>query len=184
MDKPVRSRQLHRGRVVDLRAETVRLPNGMEMEFEVVRHPGAAAALPLDADQRVCLIRQYRPPVGWIWELPAGKIDPGEEPLAAARRELEEETGVRARRWDALGAILTAPAFSDEVIHLYLARELEAGTVRREPGEVLEVHWLPWNRVLDMARGGEIPDAKTLAAIFRASWHPDTDPGWGGRERW
>lgn len=181
MDNAVKSRQLHRGRVVDLRAETVRLPNGLEMEFEIVRHPGASAALPLDADGRVCLVRQYRPPVGWIWEIPAGKIDPGEEPLAAARRELEEETGVRAARWDGLGAILTAPAFSDEVIHLYLARDLGTGSVRREPGEVLEVHWQPWGRVLEMARGGEIRDAKTLAAILRAQWRLDGE--WGATQR-
>ncbi len=169
MDRPLKSRQLHRGRLLDLREETVRLPGGREMAFEVIRHPGAAAALPVDERGRVCLLQQYRPPAGgWIWELPAGKIDPGEEPLGAARRELEEEAGLRAARWDPLGKILTAPAFSDEVIHLYLARGLSVGVACREPGEVLEVHWVDWDEALAMARGGDIADAKTLAALLRA----------------
>ncbi len=167
-DDPGR-KTIHRGRVVDLGVETVQLPDGRRLELEVVRHPGGAVALALDEKRRVCLIRQWRHAAGgWIWEAPAGKIDPGETGLSTAMRELREEAGLEARQWDALGEFLTTPGFCDEVIHLYLARGLTH--VGQEVGEheCLEVHWVDWDEAMTWAGDGTIRDAKTLLALYRA----------------
>ena len=162
-------KQLYHGRVIDLALERVRLPDGSETELEIVRHPGGAAVVALERDGRVCLLRQYRHAGGgWLWELPAGKIDHREPPLQTARRELAEEAGVSAGRWDALGHLHSSPGVFDEVIHLYLARELEHSQQQLEHDEVLEVHWLPFAEALEWARSGRISDAKTLVGLFRA----------------
>ncbi|MBI5015407.1 MAG: NUDIX hydrolase [Deltaproteobacteria bacterium] len=160
---------VYHGAFLDLGVEEVTLPDGRPLRLEVVRHPGGAAAVAVDDARNVCLLRQYRHAGGgWLWEVPAGKIDPGESPAETARRELEEEAGVRASRWDGLGSILTTPGFCDEVIHLYLARELTAVPARPGAHEVLEVHWVPLLTAWGWARDGEIRDAKTVAALFRA----------------
>lgn len=161
---------VYTGQVVNLGIETVLFPDGRSLALEVVRHPGGAAAAAVDAAGRVCLVRQYRHAAGgWIWEVPAGKLEESEEPLAAARRELEEEAGVRARSWQDLGSILPTPGFCDEIVHLYLARDLELVPPRRQPNELIEVHWIPFSEALSKARSGGIRDAKTVAALFRAS---------------
>ena len=114
----------HNGRVIQVSTERLRYSNGREYEIDFVRHPGAAAIVAVDAANRVCLVRQYRHGVqDFLWEIPAGKLDPGEAPQVCAVRELAEETGVRARRWTALGTFLPAPGIFTEIIHLYLARE-------------------------------------------------------------
>jgi len=148
----------------------VELPGGRALELEVVRHPGGAAAVAVDSAGRVCLLRQYRHAGGgWLWEVPAGKRDPGEEPLATVQRELAEEAGVRAIRWTPLGSILTTPGFCDERIHLYLARELDRVPAMPGEHELLEVHWVELPEALEWARNGQIEDAKTLVALFRAA---------------
>jgi 8-oxo-dGTP pyrophosphatase MutT (NUDIX family) len=162
-------RWIYQGRIIRLALETVHLPNGARAELEIVHHPGGAAVVAVDARHRVCLLRQYRHAAGgWLWELPAGKLDAGEPPLTTARRELQEEAGLEAQRWDTLGRIVSSPGVLTEVIHLYLAQELTPIAARTEEHEVIEVHWLPWPEALRMAEGGDIEDAKTLAGLMRA----------------
>ncbi len=161
--------EIYRGKVVRLCLEQVELPNGRRADLEIVHHPGGAAAVALDADGRVCLLRQFRHAAGgWIWELPAGKLEANEPPQATALRELEEEAGQRAARCQSLGRLLSSPGVFDEVIHLYLARELTEVALNHEPHESIEVHWLPLAQALSMARNGEILDAKTIVGLFRA----------------
>lgn len=160
---------IYAGKIIRLTLDTARLPNGTTAKMEIVHHPGGAAVVALDAENRVCLLRQYRHAAGgWLWELPAGKLDNAEAPLLCAQRELEEEAGMRAADWQSLGKIVSSPGVFTEVIHLYLARALSAVPTRMEAHEVIEVHWLPWNEALRMAQSGEIEDAKTLAGLLRA----------------
>jgi ADP-ribose pyrophosphatase len=160
------------GRILNLDVDTVRFPDGSSGQLEMIRHPGAAAVVPLldppDApDPRVLLIRQFRHAAdGFIWEIPAGRLDLGERPESCALRELEEEAGFRADEVRHLITIHTTPGFTDERIHLFLATGLHAGLHRREPDEFLEVHTLPWSRVAGMIERGEITDAKTLSALL------------------
>jgi len=158
------------GRVVCLDTETVTLPNGSTLEMEIVRHPGGAAVVALDSEDRICLLRQYRYVVGdWLWELPAGKIDHEEPPLQTAQRELAEEAGVAAARWDDLGYTFSSPGVFDERVYLYLARDLTTVPAAQEPHEVFEVHWIPFDDAMEWAQSGEIVDAKTLIALYRCA---------------
>jgi 8-oxo-dGTP pyrophosphatase MutT (NUDIX family) len=163
-------RVVFRGKVIDVTHDQVKLPNGAEAELEVVHHPGGAAAVAFDADGRVCLLRQYRHAAGgWIWELPAGKLEPQEPPQTTAMRELEEEAGRRAQRWESLGYILSSPGVFDEKIYLYLARDLSEVATNHEEHESIEVHWLPFAQTLGMAHSGEILDGKTVVGLLRAA---------------
>jgi 8-oxo-dGTP pyrophosphatase MutT (NUDIX family) len=165
----VTRRTVFRGKVVDVGVERVRLPTGRHTELEVIRHPGGAAAVAVDDHGRVCLLRQYRHVAGgWLWELPAGKIDPGEGPAVTAERELAEEAGVMAATWDSLGMLHSSPGVFAEVIHLYLARGLSEVDLGHEADEVIEVHWLPLADALARCHDGGITDAKTLIGLFRA----------------
>lgn len=160
------------GRVIRLGREWLAGPDGRPIATEVVRHPGGAVALPLDDSGndggRVLMLRQYRPCIEtWLWELPAGKIDPGEAPEDTARRELAEEAGLAARSWHKLGEVVTAPGFCDEVLHLYLARDLAPVAADTEDDEYIETHWMGLDQALALADGGEIRDAKTLVALYR-----------------
>jgi ADP-ribose pyrophosphatase len=157
------------GRIIKVETGQMRFPDGRSAEFEVVRHPGGAAAVALDDDERVCLLRQYRPVAGeWIWELPAGKLEPNEAPLLTAQRELEEEAGLRASDWRPLGAVWSSPGIFTEVIHLFLARGLTHVSGNHEEHELIEVHWLSFGEALARARSGAILDAKTVIGLFRA----------------
>ncbi len=162
-------RQIYPGRVVNLNVEKVVLPNGRVAEVEIVRHSGAVAVVAVDERDDLLLVRQYRHSIGdWLLEIPAGKLEPGEDPLACAGRELAEETGFRPGRLEALGPIWPAPGFSDEKIWLYLATELEVGTQALEADEVLSVVRVPVPEALDAARDGRITDSKTICALMRA----------------
>jgi ADP-ribose pyrophosphatase len=161
-------RPVFSGRVIDVGVETVELPNGRLAELEIIRHPGGAAAVAMDDAGRVCLLRQYRHAAdGWLWELPAGKIDPGEGPFGTARRELAEEAGMEAEDWTDLGPMVSSPGVFTEVIHLYLARDLRQSSHEHEIDEVIEIHWLPFTQALDWCSDGTITDAKTLIGLFR-----------------
>jgi ADP-ribose pyrophosphatase len=159
-------REIHRGRVVNLGVETVTLPNGATVELEVIRHQGAAAVVPLREDGTVLLIRQYRHAAGgYIYEIPAGKLDPGEDPLHCAARELEEEIGYRAGRLEHLLTFFTTPGFTDEIIHVYLATDLSPGTQSLEHDEILEVVPMPLPEAIARIRGGVITDGKTIIGL-------------------
>jgi ADP-ribose pyrophosphatase len=161
---------IYKGSVVDLGIESIELPNHHTVDLEIVRHPGGAGALVFDEKGNTCLIRQFRHAAGgWLWEIPAGKLDPGETPLSTAKRELEEEVGLSATDWTNLGRILCTPGFCDEVIHLYLARQLNHVPQKVGQHEVIEVHWMPFEQAKSWAQEGKIQDAKTLIAIFRGA---------------
>lgn len=165
-------RQIYKGRIVDLRMERVDLPNGESIELEIVRHAEAAAVVALHDDEQVTLIHQYRHAVGgYIWEVPAGILNPGEEPLAGAARELAEETGLRAKNWTSLGTFLSTPGFCDERLYLYLASDLTDGDATPESDEVIRVHKVPFARALEMVQSSQIEDGKSVAALHRAAIH-------------
>jgi 8-oxo-dGTP pyrophosphatase MutT (NUDIX family) len=157
------------GRIIDLEVETVTLPNGASIDLEIVRHPGGAAAVALNAKGEVCLLRQYRHVAGgWLWELPAGKLDPGEPPETTARRELQEEAGLIAARWQPLGRVVSSPGVFTEVVHLFLARDLTETAIEQEIHELIEVHWLPLAEAVRRVHAGEIVDGKTMIGLLRA----------------
>ena len=159
-----------RGRVITVTVDEVVLPNGHRESLELVHHPGGAAAVAIDAEERVCLLRQYRHAAGdWVWELPAGKLEPNEPPLETARRELIEEAGVRAGHWENLGLYLSSPGVFNEVLHLFLATGLEAAASAPEASEVFEVHWKPLAQACGWALDGTIHDGKTSVGLLRAA---------------
>lgn len=163
-------RTMFSGRVITVNVERVELPNGTTTDLEIIRHPGGAAAVAINAAGEVCLLRQYRHAAGgWLWELPAGKLDGAEEPLLAAQRELAEEVGVSAARWLSLGELTSSPGVLTEVVHLFLATGLEKRRARPEAEEVFETQWLPLERALALALSGEITDGKTVVGLVRAA---------------
>lgn len=152
--------------VIDLGIETANLPNGLTIELPVIRHPGAAAVVALDDRGRVAMIHQFRHAVGGrIWEIPAGGRDKGESAHACAKRELREEAGLIAERWERLGELVTIPSFCDERIELFLARQLKETTTAHEPDEVIALQWIGLEQALQMIRDGAIVDAKTIAGL-------------------
>ena len=163
-------RNVFSGRVISVDVERVELPNGALAELEIIRHPGGAAVVAVNAQREVCLLRQYRHALeGWLWELPAGKLDGGEQPLRAARRELAEEAGVTATRWTRLGGFVSSPGVFTEVVHLFLATALSETRARPEASEVFEVRWIALERALALALKGEITDGKTVVGLARAA---------------
>jgi len=162
-------RNVFKGRVLTLNLERVRLPNGRVAELEIARHPGGAAVVAVDADGRVCLLRQFRHAAGgWLTELPAGKLDGGEPPLECAQRELAEEAGVLATHWEKLGEFFSSPGVLTEVIHLFLARDLAAADAQPEEHEVFEASWVPLDEAVALAATGRLQDAKTLVGLLWA----------------
>ncbi|MBV5310692.1 NUDIX domain-containing protein [Chromatium okenii] len=160
---------IHQGRVIELTLETVELPNGDQVELEIIHHPGGAAAVAIDERNHVCLLRQFRhASQGWLWELPAGRIDAGESAANTAQRELAEEAGLSASEWISLSFIHSSPGIFTEVIHLWLARDLAHLPTAHEHGEVIEITWLPLDQALAWCNDGTITDSKTLVGLYRA----------------
>jgi ADP-ribose pyrophosphatase len=162
-------RTIRHGRVFDITVENVTFPNGFCVDLEILRHPGASAIVPLLDGNKVVMLRQYRHAIGdFMYEIPAGTFDGKEDPLVCARRELTEETGYTAETWDRLGAITPVPGYSDERIHLFLARNLTPAAQNLDQDELLEVYPLSLAEVAAMIMTGAIEDAKTIAGIFFA----------------
>lgn len=163
------SEQLYHGKIVKLYRDTVELPNGKTALREVVRHPGGVIILPIDDEGNVYMVRQFRYPFNRaILEIPAGKLEYGEEPFSAAQRELGEEIGAAAGQWTALGNILPTPGFCDEVHYLWLARDLTFGETHPDEDEFLEQVKLPFEEACAMAADGRLQDSKTVVALLRA----------------
>ncbi len=159
-------RSIHQGRVGDFGIETVTLPNGRVVDLEILRHPGAAAVVPLHGDGTVTLIRQHRHAAGGtIWEIPAGKLEPGELPEDCAARELTEEAGLVGELAH-LTTIHTTPAFTDEVIHLYVATALREAPMNLDADEVLTPIRVAMSEALALIRRGEMTDAKSIVALL------------------
>lgn len=163
------TRDIFRGRTFHVAVERVRLPNGREMDMELVHHRGAAAVVPLLDDGSVLLVRQYRYATGgWLLEIPAGKLDPDESPESCASRETEEETGYRPGELRPLGWIWTTPGFADEKIWLFLATGLQQTAQVLGDDEVLSLERMPLAEAVEKAANGEINDAKSAVALLRA----------------
>jgi ADP-ribose pyrophosphatase len=168
--KVLSSRSVYRGPVFWVTCDKVREPSGVTVRRDVVRHSGSVVVLAIaDAhrEPRVLLLRQYRHAAQqYLWELCAGRIDPGENELAAAKRELLEETGYSARRWKRILTFYASPGFVAETMSVYLARDLRAGTAAPEEDEVIDLKFLPLGRVVQWIRKGVIKDAKTIAGVL------------------
>ena len=161
--------QIFAGRVVDLSVDRVKMPNGRTTELEIIRHPGAAAMVPLTDTGEVLLVRQYRYATsGWLLEVPAGKLDDGEDPDVCAARELEEEVGMNPAELVPLGWIWTTPGFTDEKIWMYLCRGLEPAEQNLQDDEVLTIESRPLAEAIEMVHRGEICDSKSVCALLRA----------------
>lgn len=166
-EKCLKSERIYAGKILNLRRDIVQLPNGREASREVVEHSGAVAIVALEPDGRVYLVKQYRYPIGKITiEIPAGKLNGGEDPLACARRELMEEIGVAPGRLHPLFTFYTTPGFSNEIMYLFLATDLSPQKSEADEDEFLEVLCLPLDEALEKIRTGEIMDAKTIVGLL------------------
>ena len=162
----MKSKNIYKGRIVTLNIDSVVLPNGTGVDLETIRHPGAAAVVPVKDDGTIVLIRQFRHAAGgFIYEIPAGTLHQGEEPLVCAARELEEEIGYRASTFEHLTSILPAPGYTDEVIHIYKATGLIKGTQKLDHDEVLEIVEMPLEKALAHIKEGTIRDGKTIIGL-------------------
>ncbi len=169
-EKTLRRVNSYHGVIVNVTMDMVELPNGQTSMREVVEHPGGVCVAAVDEDNMVTVVRQFRFPMKeHLRELPAGKLEYGEEPFEAAKRELSEETGLEARSWTELGFIYTSPGFSTERLYLYLARDLIQGAAHPDPNEFLDVEKRPLSELLDMAMRGELTDGKTVIGVLKAA---------------
>ena len=174
-----RSATLHTGRIFSLMNENYTLDNGVTSDMDFIRHPGAAAMVPMLNNLEVVLIKQYRHAIReFIWEIPAGTLDAGESPLNCARRELVEETGYSATDWRQLGTITPLPGCSDERIHIFLALDLKPAEQNLDDDEMINVHKMNLSEAMQMILAGEISDGKTISGLFLAfNWLKNSHPG-------
>ncbi len=167
-EKTIKTDVIYNGNFINLEKLTVKLPNGKEASREVVRHPGAVAIVPLTSDNEVLMVRQYRKPLDKVLlEIPAGKLNYGEDPFECGVRELEEETGCTAEKYTFAGQIISAPGFSDEVLSIYIATGLKQGSQNLDEDEFLTVEKIPFNTVIELILKNEIEDAKTIVGILK-----------------
>lgn len=160
------TREIYAGRVFSLVTEDITLPNGIRTEIAMVRHPGSTAIVPLTEDGRVVMTEQYRHPVGeYLLEIPAGTLEPGEDVLNCAMRELEEETGLKAEKFTLMGQVYILPSYTDEKIVIYLAQNLIFGRQHLDADEIIRVVTFPLAEVMTMIGDGRITDALTILAI-------------------
>ena len=173
MTAKINNRQiLHRGKVYNLIRENVTLGNGVTTDMEFIEHPGATAIIPILSDSRVLLLKQYRHSLHeYIWEIPAGTLDPEEEILECAQRELIEETGYSANQWQKLGEITPLPGYSDERIHIFLATDLQPAEQDLDKDEIIHVHKVEFNKTVEMIKNGEIQDAKSITGLLMVLNH-------------
>lgn len=163
---------IHKGRTFSFVKENVTLENGVTVDLEMVRHPGASAMVSLIKQDTLILLKQYRHAVGrFIWEIPAGTLSPNEAALDCARRELIEETGYSAKTWKKLGEITPVPGYSDERIHIFLAKDLVPAEQNLDRDEILDVHEVPFQEALKMIEHGDIQDSKTICGLHMAMHH-------------
>ena len=156
------------GRVVKLYVDNVELAGGVKTVRELIKHPGGVCILPIDDEGNVCMVKQFRYPfMKALYELPAGKLEFGEDSRTCGIRELKEETGATADSFEYLGCIYPTVAYDTEIIYMYVAKGLHFGSQHLDEGEFLDVIKLPYDKVLQMALDGELPDAKTQAAILK-----------------
>lgn len=162
----VSTEPIFQGRVISLQVDTVKLPNGELAKREIIKHPGAVAVLAIK-DDRMLVVEQYRKPLEKSQvEIPAGKLDPGEEPLEAAKRELEEETGFKAGSIQHICSFYTSPGFANEILHLYVAEDLTKGEVRLDEDEFLECESITLEQAKQYILEQRISDAKTITAVY------------------
>jgi len=163
----LRSETLLKGRAFAIRRDWMKTPDGRETKFDIIEHGGSVVIVPLDSDGRLLFVRQYRHATGRdLLELPAGTLNEGEDPDVCAAREIREETGFAAGRLERLGEFFLAPGYSTEFMVVYLATDLKHDPLEADADEFLSVERIPIGRALEMARRGEMPDAKSLAALF------------------
>ena len=168
-EKTIDTREIYSGRIIHVKEDTVRLPNGKTAGRELVLHNGGVAVIAVDEDRNVFMVRQYRKPFDEVvLEIPAGKLEEGENPDDAGLRELCEETGYRAKNYRFIGKSYPSPGYLNEVISIYLARDLEFVGQNLDPEEFLEIEKIPLSTLYDMVMSNEIADAKTQVAILKA----------------
>jgi ADP-ribose pyrophosphatase len=163
----ISSREVLKNKLFTIVEEVATDPDGFEIQRSIVRHPGSAVMLPVDDTERMLLVKQFRLPAeDYLWEIPAGRLDPGESPLEAAKRELREETGYKAERWTQLASFWASPGYVSEKMTLFLAQNLTPGKQEAMEDERIEMRWFAKQEVADMIRKGEIIDAKTMIAYY------------------
>jgi len=168
-EKQIKTETVYEGIIVNIRRDTVELQNGSQADREVIKHPGGVGIVPVTNDNKVLMVRQYRYPMGKeVLEIPAGKLEEGEDPFECAMRELSEETGCIAKEYIDLGATYPSPGFCTETIHIYLALDLKQGKMHPDDNELLSVEPVAIDELVEKIMANELPDGKSIIGILKA----------------